>query len=527
MRRVAAAALVAAWVMQPGIPARADSPRYAWSVVSKTDPPAAMHPGEKIALTVVLRNDGSETWSSDEMAADHPVRLGASSPRDRSSAFGSDDPTWLWSGGRRVRMETPVVGPGAEGVFAFTFTAPAPGGYPAAFQEHFAPVAEGIEWMDSHEVVFATTVKPVAGAIPALPNPAGPTPPPLPTPAPLPTPPCDPADPAGCLPPPNPPPAPACAPNLFAPDYRDVLPPAAAAGYRFGTPAFEGSVAAPRAVARDPLGKLLIADTGNNRVLRVDPESGAVLFSWGGEGGAPGQFRAPSGIAASDSGRIFVSDTGNDRIQMFSLGGAYLGGFGSAGGAPGQLASPRGLAVMPDGNLLVADTGNNRLQVLTPAGQPVAVIGAPGTAPGELAVPAAVSVYGDRIYVADTGNDRVQRFTLAGAVDAVWGGSGSAPGCLSAPAGILAGALGVFVSDSGGNRIQHFTRSGLPVEWWGSEGSAQGQMRGPAGLALDEAGTLWVAEEAGNRLQRFRARAEAAPPVPCGSDPIACAPGLG
>jgi sugar lactone lactonase YvrE len=248
---------------------------------------------------------------------------------------------------------------------------------------------------------------------------------------------------------------------------------------------------------------------------------GNVLFTWGTAGTGNGQFSSPGGVAAGTNLRIYVADTGNDRIQVFSLGGVWLQTFGGTGSLPGQFDEPRGLAIVPTGvyagALAVADAGNDRVQIVSPTGSPLDVVGA-----GQLEAPAAVSAYGGDLYVADTGHDRVVRFNAAGQIDGVWQGT-QAPGCFEAPSGVLANEYGLFVADPAHDKIHRFSRAGPLLETWGSTGSDPNQMRGPAGLAM-EVGNLWVAEETGNRLQRFHPFVSAAPPVPCGSDPFQCLP---
>src|SRR5262249_45167455 len=55
-------------------------------------------------------------------------------------------------------------------------------------------------------------------------------------------------------------------------------------------------------------GSLYVADGyGNARVHRFSPD-GIPLFSWGGPGEAPGEFRLPHGIAVAPDGTVVVAD---------------------------------------------------------------------------------------------------------------------------------------------------------------------------------------------------------------------------
>ena len=71
-------------------------------------------------------------------------------------------------------------------------------------------------------------------------------------------------------------------------------------------------------------------------------------------------------LGNSDScGRILVADSGNDRVQAFDSLGRFVTDFGSSGSGPGQFNNPQGLAVHSSGRVIVADSGNDRLQLLS------------------------------------------------------------------------------------------------------------------------------------------------------------------
>jgi sugar lactone lactonase YvrE len=81
----------------------------------------------------------------------------------------------------------------------------------------------------------------------------------------------------------------------------------------------------PTNVAFGPDGSVYVADGyGNARVHKFAPD-GRLLFSWGGPGRGPGQFRIPHGIAADHDGTVYVADRENCRIQLFTADGDYQG----------------------------------------------------------------------------------------------------------------------------------------------------------------------------------------------------------
>jgi sugar lactone lactonase YvrE len=133
----------------------------------------------------------------------------------------------------------------------------------------------------------------------------------------------------------------------------------------------------------DKRGYLYIADSGNNRVRRVD-RSGVIgpaagtggFYGDAGDGGPALQAHLsfPFGVAIARDGTLFISDTGNNRVrevtpsgQIQALAGTGQGGFAGDGGAASraEFSAPEGIAVDAAGNLFVADTINQRVRELS------------------------------------------------------------------------------------------------------------------------------------------------------------------
>jgi len=71
---------------------------------------------------------------------------------------------------------------------------------------------------------------------------------------------------------------------------------------------------------------LLIADTGNHRLLRVDVADKShagdaeVLIGGHGPGNELNQLRQPHGVAVDTIGGVYIADTGNDRVLYLAKG---------------------------------------------------------------------------------------------------------------------------------------------------------------------------------------------------------------
>lgn len=128
-----------------------------------------------------------------------------------------------------------------------------------------------------------------------------------------------------------------------------------------------GQTSNPRGLSVDPEGRIIIADTGNHRIqVCVRPQSRNALECsvFGGMGSGAGKFSSPVGVEADRLGRIWVADTGNNRIQVCDRLGACRV-FGGPGTGPFEFDAPSDVAVHPSGRVAVVDTNNSRIQLFT------------------------------------------------------------------------------------------------------------------------------------------------------------------
>jgi sugar lactone lactonase YvrE len=191
----------------------------------------------------------------------------------------------------------------------------------------------------------------------------------------------------------------------------------------------------PSGLALAPDGTLYVADTGNNAIRRITPD-GMVSTLAGGlsagyrDGPAPdARFNGPVGVAVDGGGRVIVADTYNDRIRAVQPDGTVttLAGSAGVGYVDGALAdarfdTPCGVAVDRAGNVFVADSGNGVVRMLSPQG----VVSSVGPIPYDgLFRPIGIAVGpGGEVYVTDD-RGRVVEITPGAGVRVV---AGSRPG---------------------------------------------------------------------------------------------------
>ena len=316
----------------------------------------------------------------------------------------------------------------------------------------------------------------------------------------------------------------------------------------------------PTGVSVDRNGNLFVADTSNNTVRKIAPDTTVTTVA--GRASNAGyldgdvgiaQFNNPAGIAVDHSRNLYVADGGNNTIRLIAASShkvsAYAGsglpgsgGYGDGAPRAARFTSPNALALDPAGNLYVADAGNDLIRVipsngtsalgvplaysvLTLAGSPMQSGAADGIGtgatfygPNGLALDSAYN-----LYVADTGNNTIRKVststavvtTLAGAISS----NGSSDGRGSAarfsyPNGLVATSDGtVYVADNANHTIRKITPAGDVTTFAGEAGTAgaindvgtAATFNFPVGVTADGGGNLYVADTNNSLIRKIAA----------------------
>ena len=216
-------------------------------------------------------------------------------------------------------------------------------------------------------------------------------------------------------------------------------------------------ISKPGDVKASPNENIVVADTGNSRILVLD-HMGNLLFSFGLSGKEPGFFRKPEGLAVDSLGRIYVADTGNYRIQIFSKDGIFTKTFGKYGNKDNEFFSPTGISIYKDKFIVVVDSKKNSIMKFDIEGNFISKFGQGGKEFGQFQNPTNVDVDSSgNILVADPQNYRIQRFTLDGKFINSIGSKGSGRGQFMDPKGIYIDTFDkIYVMDSRLKNIQIF-----------------------------------------------------------------------
>lgn len=165
----------------------------------------------------------------------------------------------------------------------------------------------------------------------------------------------------------------------------------------------------PEGIAVSPDDILFICDTGNDRVLAIDPLSANILTIYGITGRRT-ELNLPTGVTVTKD-KVYIADNGNHRIKIYNIKGDKLEEIGAKGYERGQLKSPEVVVTDTFGYVLVGDSGNGRLQIFKPDGTFIRTIGEYGKTPGKFLSVSGISVtQNNEIIVSDSKNKTLQIF---------------------------------------------------------------------------------------------------------------------
>lgn len=145
--------------------------------------------------------------------------------------------------------------------------------------------------------------------------------------------------------------------------------------------ASQASLNSPKAVIFDKKGNLLIADTNNHRVRKIDLSTGMITtiagngkagFTGDAEPAVTASLNFPTGLALDERGNLFITDSGNNRIRRVDADSSVITTFAGNGNAnedkdnvvatETSLTNPFGLTIDKAGNLYMLQIESFRVR---------------------------------------------------------------------------------------------------------------------------------------------------------------------
>lgn len=315
-----------------------------------------------------------------------------------------------------------------------------------------------------------------------------------------------------------------------------------------GGPAIAASLNEPKALSIDGHDNLLIADSENHVIRKVDRGTGIIVTVAGcsamqeppmvaEEQSAAATGDDPLGEGTVRSEGAFAQQADLSGTVRYVVNGSNMAKrFGGDGGpaTDALLNFPTAVAADEDGHLYIADTMNHRVRrvdAVTGLMSTIAGMGHPRFSGDDgpsvkagLNEPAALAVHAGRLYIADQSNNRVRMIDLATETITTVAGTGSAgyngdgipadEASLAGPSGLAVGTDGtLYIADTFNGRIRAVDPTtgiittvvgdGGEYRYHGPEEGTSGSLSRPSGIAVDSEGNLLMTDSDNHLVRRW------------------------
>ena len=330
-----------------------------------------------------------------------------------------------------------------------------------------------------------------------------------------------------------------------------------------GGPALNAILANPFNLAEDAAGNLYIADTANNRIRFVNAQTSTISTVVGtGVAGYTGDagpalsatLNGPTGVAIDASGNLLIADTGNLVIRKVNGSTQAITTYAGTGkscpigsnpcgdNGPATLATfstPLSITLDSAANLYIADYTDHKIREVNGTTQVITTIAGVGISgaggngqPATLAHlnhPSSVAVDGaGNVYIDDSYNNSIRRITASTGTINAWalsggftlGGDGGPAlnGSMWAPMELALDPAGdLFIGGGNDNVVQRVDAATYTIGtvagnyalrgvggFSGDGGPATAAKISNLGLTVDAQGNLFIADAGNNRIRSLR-----------------------
>ncbi|CAF4459743.1 unnamed protein product, partial [Rotaria sp. Silwood2] len=320
-------------------------------------------------------------------------------------------------------------------------------------------------------------------------------------------------------------------------------------GALYGTTVASTAMASPLAMQFDPVGNLVISDTGYHRTISFNimcpsPTTTTTLppiaqaatpvcqtaiwnqtystlaGSMSSIGSTSTLLYYPFDVDFDGYGNMYVADYYNHRIQMFppgsNVGTTVAGSSGTPGSSRAQLRYASSIFVTPSQAMYILDTNNYRI-LKWQLGEPIGYIVAGGNGNGAAfsQIGASYSLFVDQnnnIYISEQTNHRISKWfngnTSTGLLVAGGNGQGNTADKLDSPWGIYVDGNGtILIVDRGNHRVQKWDAGASLASTVAGSTSDPGpwsyQFNNPTAITLDSYDYMYVLDYSNDRVQKW------------------------
>ncbi|MFY7734109.1 MAG: PKD domain-containing protein [Bacteroidia bacterium] len=324
-----------------------------------------------------------------------------------------------------------------------------------------------------------------------------------------------------------------------------------------GFAAIYANLNSPRGITLDSSGNLYIADYGNNRIRKVNANTGIIstvagngTIGFSGDGGVAtsAKLAYPYGVAIDGLGNLYISDLSNNRIRKVNAstgiistiagnGSSVSGGDGGAATNAG-IELPYGLAIDNSGNLFIAEPFKNRIRKVNSNSGIISTVAGTGSdghfgdggaaTAADLWHPTGVAVDSSgNLFIADNTNNKIRKVSASTGIITTVAGTGGDDYFGDSIVATAAGAgiiypTGVVVNNSGDLYIASSTRilkvrasTGIistvagngGTGGYAGDGSAANTscLNNPNCIVVDTLGNLFIADYNNHRIRKVNA----------------------